>query len=139
MSRFKLKAADVAAALLATGSAVMTLWQGRRQAVLWDLSYPLNYAFRIVSGWLPYRDYPFVHAPGTFLIQAILLRLFGRSYGVPLTYAASISFLGTVLTIAIVRQILKRESPSYRFFANAFCLPLVPLAVYGVYPHPFYD
>ena len=50
---------DCAAALaLFVATAAVVLWQNSRLAVLWDLSYILENAFRISLGGVPYRDFP---------------------------------------------------------------------------------
>jgi hypothetical protein len=72
----------VAASLLALAAAAIVVWQNSRLAVLWDLSYILENAHRIAQGQIPYRDFPFPYAPLTFLIQAALIKLGGRSFGI---------------------------------------------------------
>ncbi|MDX6385096.1 MAG: hypothetical protein QOK48_2669, partial [Blastocatellia bacterium] len=56
----------IAGLLLFTATALVVLWQNSRLAVLWDLSYTLENSYRISLGDVPYRDFPFVHAPLTF-------------------------------------------------------------------------
>jgi len=53
-------------AALFLASAAFTLWQNTRFAVLWDITYLLDTSYRISLGQLPYRDFPFAHAPLTF-------------------------------------------------------------------------
>src|SRR5712691_4391213 len=59
-------------------TAAVVVWQNSRLAVLWDLSYVLENSYRISLGDIPYRDFPFPHAPLTFLIQAAIIKLAGR-------------------------------------------------------------
>src|SRR5436309_9205406 len=54
-------------------SAAWVFWQNRRVAVLWDLSYLLDSAWRFSLGQVPYRKLPFAHPPLTFLIHAALI------------------------------------------------------------------
>jgi hypothetical protein len=64
-----------AAAFFFFATACFVLWQNTQIAILWDLSYLLDTSWRIALGQMPYRDFPLVHAPLTFLIQAAIMRL----------------------------------------------------------------
>ncbi|QMV17655.1 hypothetical protein GOB94_02250 [Granulicella sp. 5B5] len=121
-------------------SAAFTLWQNAHVAVLWDLAYLLDSSYRFVlafqhSGQLPYRDIPFVHPPLTFLIQAVLIRLFGRVYWHTILYAALANGAATLLTWRIALRLL----PQRWLLVTLLCATLVPLGIYSVYPHPIYD
>ena len=114
-------------------SAAVVLWQNARLAILWDVSWVLENAARIAAGDVPYRDFPFPYAPLTFLVQAAIVRLFGRAYWHHVAYAVVACGAATALTYLIVRRFVPR--------ATAVCLTL-PLALLGIYcilPHPFYD
>jgi len=128
----------LAVALLATATAIVVIWQNRRLAVLWDLSYTLNNSYRIALGDVPYRDFPFAHPPLTFLIQAAIIKLTGPVYWHQIAYCAITGSLATVLTWLILRTILKGLPPA-RIIALLLLLPLAPLGIYCVFPHPFYD
>jgi hypothetical protein len=128
--------------LLFLGTAAFVGWQNSRVAVLWDLEYLLDTSWRIALGQMPYRDFPLVHGPLTFVLQAALIRLAGRHYLVPVAYAAVAGGAGTVLTWRIVLRVVRGTS----VFASASWLvalvlaaPLTVLGVYSVYPHPIYD
>jgi hypothetical protein len=122
------------AAGLFLATAAFTLWQNTRVAVLWDLSYLLDSAWRFSLGQLPFRDLPFAHAPLTFLLHAALIRVLGRVYYPHIVCAAVESGLGTILTWLILRGL---GSP--RWLALALAVPLIVLGIYCVYPHPIYD
>src|ERR1700758_3556086 len=92
----------IAAASLFLGTAAFVCWQNSRVAVLWDLGYLLDTSWRIALGQMPYRDFPLVHGPLTFVLQAALIRLAGRHYLVHVAYAAIAGAAGTVLTWRIV-------------------------------------
>jgi hypothetical protein len=132
----------IAAALLFLGTAAFVCWQNSRVAVLWDLGYLLDTSWRIALGQMPYRDFPLVHGPLTFVLQAVLMRLAGRHYLVPVAYAVIAGAAGTVLTWRIVLRIVRGAA----VFASAgwpvalmLAAPLTVLGVYSVYPHPIYD
>jgi hypothetical protein len=130
---------DLAATLfLFFGTAAVVTWQNAHLAVLWDLSYTLENAYRIALGEIPYRDFPFVHAPLTFLVQAAIIKLTGRVFWHHVLYCALAGGLGTVLTWRILRNVLGETSHS-RLLPFLLSLPLIPLGVYSVFPHPFYD
>ena len=130
----------VTAAALVTGialflaSAGFTLWQNTRVAVLWDLTYLLDDAWRFSLGQLPYRDLPFAHAPLTFLLHTAIVKVCGRVYYPHVVCAAVESGLGTILTWRIL---LRLNLP--RWQAAALAAPLVVLGIYSIYPHPIYD
>jgi hypothetical protein len=127
------------AAGLFLATAAVVLWQNAHVAVLWDASYTLDSAMRIALGQVPSRDFPFVHAPLTFLIQAAIIRLTGRVFFHHVLYAAIMGGLGTVLAWRIMLRTLR---PHVRFaWAVAILLaaPLAFLGIYSVLPFPSYD
>src|SRR5579862_9288222 len=99
----------LAAVVLFGATAAFVFWQNSRVAVLWDLSYLLDTSWRIALGQMPYRDFPLVHPPGTFLIQAGLMRVFGRVAWVPICYAAVVGGAGSVLAWRILLGELQRR------------------------------
>lgn len=111
----------------------MVLWQNARLAVLWDVSYVLENSARIAAGDLPYRDFPFPYAPLTFLVQAAIVRVFGRVYWHHVAYAMLAGGAATALTFLVVRRFVARATAVW------LTLPLVLLGIYCVFPHPFYD
>lgn len=126
--------------ILFLASAAFTLWQNTHVAVLWDLAYLLDSAWRFSlalthSGPLPYRDLPFAHPPLTFLIQAVLIKLFGRVYWHTLAYAALANGAATLLTWRIALRLW----PARHALVTALCCTLIPLGIYSLYPHPIYD
>jgi hypothetical protein len=113
--------------------------QNSRLAVLWDVSYILETAFRISLGDVPYRNFVLPFAPLTFLVQAALIKLTGRVYFHHVIYCAVIGGLATVLTWRIVLNILRGTRLPARPVAFLLCLPLIALGIYCILPHPFYD
>jgi len=127
------------AAVLFVAAAAVVIWQTRRVSSLWDLSYIVNTATRIAHGDRPYRDFGLLHPPGTFLVQAAILKAFGPHYLSLVGYAAAVSGTSVVLTFAIVRTLLRdsfRHAVAPSFF---LCLPLVFLSAHAIVPVPFYD
>jgi len=129
----------VAALMLAAATAGFVWWRNSQVADLLDLSYVLDFSFRIARGELPYRDYPFVHAPLTFVIQAAIIAAAGRHYLYQIAYACLAGAAATVLTWRLLQQDLGRLLPSPALAAFALSMPLVCLGVYSIIPHPFYD
>jgi hypothetical protein len=128
-----------AALFLFLCTSAVVLWQNSRLAVLWDLSYILENSYRISLGDLPYRDFPFPFSPGTFLLQALLIKLTGRVYIHHVLYCAIVGGLGTVLTWRILVHLLRDALPKFRLVAFLLAAPLTVLGIYCVFPHPFYD
>src|SRR5206468_4622812 len=92
--------------LLFLATAAIVIWQNSRLAVLWDLSYVLENAYRISLGDVPYRDFPFPYPPLTFLIQAAIIKLTARVFWHTTAYCAVIGGIGTVLTWRILINVL---------------------------------
>jgi hypothetical protein len=129
----------LAAAALFLASAAFALWQNTRVAVLWDISYLLDTSYRISLGQLPYRDFPFAHAPLTFLVHALIIRLFGRVYFPHLLCAALEAGAATLLTWRFLLALLKPLSDRAWSLATLLAAPLIVVGIYGIYPHPIYD
>lgn len=119
-------------------TAAVIVWQNSRLSVLWDLSYILENSFRISLGDVPYRDFPFPYPPLTFLIQAGLIKLAGRAFWHHVVYCALAGGLAGVLTWRILLNCL-RATARPRLLAFLLSLPLIPLGIYCIFPHPFYD
>jgi 4-amino-4-deoxy-L-arabinose transferase-like glycosyltransferase len=115
------------------------VWQNSRLAILWDLSYILENSYRISLGDFPYRDFPFPYAPGSFLVQSLLIRLTGRVFFHHVLYCAIVGGLGTILTWRILIHVLRDALVSFRLVAFLLAAPLTVLGIYCVFPHPFYD
>src|SRR5579864_7089802 len=126
-----------AAAALFVGTAAVVLWQNSRLAVLWDLSYVLENSHRIALGQVPYRDFPFPYAPGTFLVQALLIRLTGRVFFHHVLYCAIAGAVATILTWRILIRVLRSSFGSFRLVAFLLALPVAVLGIYCVFPHPY--
>jgi hypothetical protein len=129
----------IAGVALFAASVCVVLWQNAHVAVLWDLSYILNTAARIVAGQIPYRDFPLVHPPLTFLIQAAIIRLTGPVYFHHVLYAALVGGLGTVITWRIALRLLRARVASAWTVALLLAAPLTFLGIYSVIPNPEYD
>ncbi len=130
---------SLAAVALFAASVAVILWQNAHVAVLWDLSYVLDSASRIATGQLPYRDFPLVHAPLTFLIHAAIIRLAGRVYFHHILYVAAVGGLSTVLAWRIVFRSLLGRVPQPFAIALLLAAPLGALGIYCVFPFPSYD
>jgi len=152
------------AAALFLATTGFTLWQNTRIAILWDISYLLDSSFRISLGQIPYRDFPFAHAPLTFLLHAAIIKLFGRVYLPHILCAALEAGAATVLTWRILIKLVQKDvmvrkgsevvilaqpespplpsaQPTSRpwLLATILAAPLSVLGIYAIYPHPIYD
>ena len=128
-----------AALFLFSATAAVVVWQNSRLGVLWDLSYVLDSSYRISLGDLPYRDFPFPHAPLTFLVQAAIIKLAGRVFWHTTVYCALMGGLATVMTWRILLNVLRGTLSHARLVAFLLSLPLAVLGIYCIFPHPFYD
>ena len=130
---------SLAASVLFLASAAVVLWQNAHLAVLWDASYTLDTSVRIALGQMPYRDFPLVHSPLTFLIQASIMRLTGRVFFHHVLYAAIINGLATVLAWRIALHTLQGRLRAAWLISLLLAAPLIPLGVYSILPFPSYD
>jgi hypothetical protein len=130
---------SLTAAFLFFATAAFVFWQNTHIAVLWDLSYLLDTSWRIAIGQVPYRDFPLVHPPLTFVIQALIMRVFGRMYLWPVLHAALVGGLGTVVAWRIALRVLSYKVRYLWPISLLLAAPLVFLGIYGIYPHPIYD
>ena len=128
----------VVALFFALASALVVIWQNSHIAVVWDLSYILENSYRISLGQIPYCDFPFPYAPLTFLIQAAIIKLWGRQFFHHVIYCAVVNGLSVLLTWRILLRVL-RTTPCTRLHALVLTAPLTVLGVYAIFPHPFYD
>jgi hypothetical protein len=124
---------------LFTAPAAFVLWQNTHLTALWDLSYILENATRISLGQRPYRDFPFPYAPLTFVVQAAIIKLFGRAILHHYLYAAFTAGVGSLLTWRILLRVMATSRLPARLIAFLLCLPLIFLGIGSIFPHPFYD
>jgi hypothetical protein len=135
----------VTGTLLLLATAAVVLWQNAHVAMLWDLAYLLDSSDRIALGQVPYRDFPFAHAPLTFLIQAASIHLFGRVYWHVIAYAMLTGATATLLTWRILSAVFfvvpegNLRSGRTTTLATLLTLPLIFLGITSIYPHPIYD
>jgi hypothetical protein len=129
----------LAAAGLFLATAGVILWQNAHLSVLWDLSYVLDSAARIALGQMPYRDFPFAHAPLTFLIQAAIIHFTGRVFFHHVLYVATVGGLGTVLTWRILLHALRGRVAAAWTVSLLLAAPLAVLGIYCIMPLPSYD
>lgn len=129
----------IAGAALFVATACVILWQNAHVAVLWDLGYVLDSASRMAAGQVPYREFPFAHAPLTFLVQAVIIRLTGRVYYHHVVYCALVGGLGTVLAWRIALHMLRGRVRSAWTIALLLAAPLTVLGIYCIFPFPSYD
>jgi 4-amino-4-deoxy-L-arabinose transferase-like glycosyltransferase len=120
-------------------TATFVLWQNAQLTVLWDLSYILENADRIALGQIPYRDFPFPYAPLTFLVQATIIRLFGRVVLHHYLYAALTAALASLLSWRIVLRLLAGSRLPVRRMAFLLSVPLIFIGTSSILPYPFYD
>ncbi|MDP9321882.1 MAG: hypothetical protein M3P16_12380 [Chloroflexota bacterium] len=125
--------------LLFAASAAFVVWRNSEVGVLVDIAWVMNNATRIALGDVPYSQFPLAQAPGTFLVQAALIKAFGPHYAVQIAYAAVVGGLATAITYVIGRRVLEDAVPAPRSLAVVLALPLIPLGIYAILPNPFYD
>jgi hypothetical protein len=140
--RFAFRDLPAAVGLFAATVCVVLL-QNAHLAILWDTSYVLDSAARIAAGQMPYRDFPFVHPPLTFLFQAAIIRFTGRVFFHHVIYAALVGGLGTALTWRIALASLRGRDAAFPSAISVIALlvaaPITVLGIYSIIPIPEYD
>ena len=129
----------IAGLALFVATAFVVLWQNAHVAILWDTSYVLDSAARFALGQAPYRHFPFVHPPLTFLIQAAIIRLTGRVFFHHVIYAAVVGGLATLLTWRLALVSLRGRIAGGWTVALLLAAPLAVLGIYCIIPIPEYD
>ncbi len=120
-------------------TACVVLWQNAHVAILWDTSYVLDSAMRFALGQVPYRDFPFVHPPLTFLVQAAIIRFTGRVYFHHVLYVSVVGGLATLLSWRIALASLRGRIAGAWTVALLLAAPLTVLGIYCIIPIPEYD
>ncbi|MBZ5627334.1 MAG: hypothetical protein LAO06_00535 [Acidobacteriia bacterium] len=118
---------------------MVVVWQNSRLAVLWDLSYILENAYRISLAQVPYRDFPLPYPPLTFVTQAALIKFTGRAIWHHVLYCAVAGGVATVLSRRILLGLVRGAVARPRLVASVLSAPLAVLGIYCIFPHPFYD
>jgi hypothetical protein len=110
------------------------IFQANRFWPLYDSSFIIENSYRISIGEVPYKDFLLLTTPGTYLIQAFIMKVFGSTLYPQIIYCSLISFLIYLLTYRIL------------FFFNngkwlnlAITLPVSITGGYGIISFPFYD
>jgi len=129
----------LAGSLLFAATAAVVAWQNSKLGVLWDLSFELENAYRIALGQVPYRDFPLVYPPLTYVVQAALIKLTGAVYWHHVAYAAVAAGLATLVTWRISLKLLRDSIERPQLIAFLLSAPLIALGIYCIYPHPNYD
>ena len=92
---------------------------------------------------MPYRDFPFVHPPLTFLVQAAIIRFTGRVFFHHVIYVAVVGGLATLLTWRIALTSFRGRIAASRSgdwtVALFLAAPLTVLGIYCIIPIPEYD
>lgn len=114
-------------------ASLVTVWQSTRAVPLIDYSYQMENAYRLYRGDVLYHDFSLVVVPGTYVVMAILMKLFGTTNLVQQVYVAGIALLTIPLTFFILQAIKSNASINI--------IALLPLVFSGqaIYAFPSYD
>lgn len=119
--------------LIAFASAYFTWYQGTHTFDLLDNTYILETSWRIANGEIPYKDFTLVVTPGTFLVQAVLMKLFSGKAIVVVYWCMFVMFV-TILTTYKILIIISVK----RWLAVGLCL-IPAFAGTGMLPFISYD
>jgi hypothetical protein len=127
------KAEFLAITAVAMAAAAMSFYQSGRLVPLVDWSWTTENSYRIARGQRPFIELGMATAPGTYVLQALLIRLFGVSAYVQRVYACVGAAVSVVATVAILRHL-----GIGRLLRILLGIPLA-FGVYVVYAYPNYD
>lgn len=112
----------------------VVIFQTGRFWDLYDSSYILEHSYMIAAGKIPYKDFILHTTPGTYIIQAFIIKIIGFTLYSQIAYCCIVS----ILTLLVTYRIL--------FFFNndkwlnvAIALPIAITGGYGICTAPFYD
>ncbi len=128
----------LAATALFAATAGVVLWQNAHVAVLYDIGYVLDSAARMAAGQVLYRDFPFAHAPLTFVVQATIIRLTGPVFLHQVVYCSLVGGASSVLAWRLALDTLRRVRAAWTV-ALLLAAPLSVLGIYCILPNPEYD
>jgi hypothetical protein len=122
-------------ALLLIGllAALANVLQAQRQVPIGDWAYVTENAYRISLGQTPYVDVYLLTTPGTYVVQALLMMVFGEFAVIQFVFTAVMAFLVVLLTGSILRKIVDDS-----WLSVVLCLPLT-FGIYVIFPFPWYD
>ncbi len=120
--------------VLGLAAGVMTAWQSLTATPLVDYAYQVENAYRIFLGQMPYRDFFLVLTPGTYLLTAFVMKLYGGYSHIPLVFACMfVSFFTVITTFFVIKRFIKDP-----IIQGALLLPLL-FTGHVIYPFPLYD
>ena len=120
--------------IFAVLSSIIVIFQTQRFWFLFDLSFILEYTYRMVTGGIIYKDFFLPYPPGTFLFQEYLIKIFGTTLYPQIVYCCIISFFTYLLTYRIL--FFFKNDKILNIFLS---LPVAITGGYGIIMFPFYD
>lgn len=134
MIRYKDKIISIFITIVACVGGILTVWKSTQvTTLLVDYSYQIEAAYRITQGDIPYRDFFLVLTPGTYLLLAGFMLLFG---GYSHVLIVIICMLVTTSSILLTYTIIKPYTTNNIYL---FGILLLPVTVQTIYPFPIYD
>jgi hypothetical protein len=120
--------------LLSLLSASLVFVFSSRLICLADWSLFTEYGYRFFLKQRPYLDFGLVLTPGTFIVQGLLIKIFGVNYYAQLAFVAFEAAVSMILTWMILKEITQEKS-----FVAYSLIPLVFLVPGVLGPFPDYD
>ncbi len=114
-------------------SGIIVYIQSCRWVALGDYAYMVEYAYKLFSGSIPFRDFMTPYPPGTFYIMSWLMKIFGMNNLVFKIYVALLQGLFVVISYLILQRINNDRQLNK--------ILVLPLAFVGqaMFPFPEYD
>jgi 4-amino-4-deoxy-L-arabinose transferase-like glycosyltransferase len=125
---------DSGIALVLVLVSVLYLWPFRKAFTFLnpDEGIILQGAMRILRGQIPYRDFFSFYSPGSFYLNALLMKLFGDSALVPRTLLVGYGGLFSLLTFALARRLVSRTAAAMITLPLLVCgLPVAFLVIHN--------
>ncbi len=119
--------------LWAAFAGIVVFIQSYRWVAVGDYSYMVEYAYKLYSGSIPFKDFMTPYPPGTFYIMSALIELFGLNNFVFKIYVVFLQILIVIISYIILQKISRSHSLNR--------ILVLPLAFVGqaMFPFPVYD
>lgn len=119
--------------LLMCLSSLIIFFQSQSIWTIIDHTYQLENAYRIYIGQVPYKDFFLVVAPGTYILMAVLMKLFGLSNIVQIVSTMILGAFTLLFSYNVIKKVTNNDYVSLILSAAlVFC-------GYSIVPIPNYD
>lgn len=115
-------------------STFVVIYHTQKMWMIHDFTYIIEYSYRIYLGDIAYKDFFLQTTPGTYYIQALLIKLFGLTLFPQIIYCCVVSFITYLLTYRLLFYI-----NNDKWLNISLARPISLSGGYGISLQVFYD